>query len=351
MSDRISLFDVVVVGAGLAGLVCAEQLQHQGLNVLVLDKSRGVGGRVATRRLHDTCADLGLPYFSIQGKQTQQLLHRLRENNLVRPWTGNIYELNSQTDLLPMPTVERYIAASGLNAIAKFLAQDLEVWREWRVTGLNPTENQTWQILSDNRAIAAKAVVVAIPAPQALMLLEASPLPLPSEFLDNLSSVQFAPCMTVIAGYDRDRTQDLWQAVRFLDDSQLAWAIWESSKRDNPKQPVLTFHSTARLAQGYLDTNDLSPIGDKLCERAAQLLLPWLNNPEWYQVHQWRYAFVNRSLKMPCLATTTPLPLVCCGDGFEENAIESQGQEHKHLENALNSGMAAAIAITRSVSL
>jgi len=350
MSDRISLFDVVVVGAGLAGLVCAKELQHQELNAVVLDKSRGVGGRIATRRLHDTCADLGLPYFSVQGKQTQQLLDCLQENNIIRPWTGKIYELNAQKDWLPMATVQRYVASGGINAIAKFLAQDLEVWREWRVTALKPTENRTWQIFSEDRAIAAKAVVVAIPAPQALMLLEASSLSLPSEFLDNLSSVQFDPCITVIAGYHRDRGLS-WQAVKFLDDPQLLWAIWESSKRDNLKQPILTLHSTAQFAQDCLDTKDLSPIRDKLCDRAAQVLLPWLNHPQWHQVHRWRYAFVSRSLKMPCLTTTIPLPLVCCGDWFEENAIALHKQEYRHLENALNSGMAAAIEITRSLSV
>lgn len=143
MSDRQSLFDVVVVGAGLTGLVCARQLQSQGLKVIVLDKSRGVGGRVATRRLHDTCADLGLPYLSVQGKQTQQLLDRLYEENIVRPWTGNIYELNAQKNWHLMPTAERYIASSGINAIAKFLAQDLEIWREWRVTALTPTDTKS----------------------------------------------------------------------------------------------------------------------------------------------------------------------------------------------------------------
>jgi renalase len=350
MSDRISLFDVVVVGAGLAGLVCARQLQHQGLNVVVLDKSRGVGGRVATRRLHDTCADLGLPYFSVQGKQTQQLLDRLQENQIVRPWTGNIYQLDAQNWQL-MPSVEPYIASIGINAIAKFLAQGLEVWREWRVTALNQTLERTWQIFSDEKAIAAKAVVVAIPAPQALMLLEASTLSLPSEFFDYLRAVEFDPCLSVIAGYDRESHSESWQAVRFLDDPQLAWAIWESSKRDNLKQPVLTFHSTAQFAQGYLDTSDLCTMVHKICDRAAQVLLPWLNNPQWYQVHRWRYAFVSRPLKMPCLATTTPLPLVCCGDWFEEDAIKSQKQEHRHLENALNSGMAAATELMQAINL
>ena len=41
---------VAVIGAGLAGAACARGLQAAGVQVTVFDKSRGVGGRLATRR-------------------------------------------------------------------------------------------------------------------------------------------------------------------------------------------------------------------------------------------------------------------------------------------------------------
>lgn len=49
-------FDVAVIGAGMAGLICAQQLQRAGYSVVMLEKSRGVGGRMATRRVSDTRA-------------------------------------------------------------------------------------------------------------------------------------------------------------------------------------------------------------------------------------------------------------------------------------------------------
>jgi predicted NAD/FAD-dependent oxidoreductase len=65
------------------------------------------------------------------------------------------------------------------------------------------------------------------------------------------------------------------------------------------------------------------------------LLIPWLDTPDWFQVHRWRYAFPSHSLNQDCLDAGTLFPLVCCGDWCGGNLIES----------AMNSGLAAAAQI------
>lgn len=51
--------DVVVIGAGLAGLTCAVELSRAGLDVAVLEASDGVGGRIRTDRVDDMLLDRG----------------------------------------------------------------------------------------------------------------------------------------------------------------------------------------------------------------------------------------------------------------------------------------------------
>jgi phytoene dehydrogenase-like protein len=51
--------DVVVVGAGLAGLRCARELARTGLDVLVVEASDAVGGRVRTDRVDGFLLDRG----------------------------------------------------------------------------------------------------------------------------------------------------------------------------------------------------------------------------------------------------------------------------------------------------
>ncbi|MDP3490273.1 MAG: FAD-dependent oxidoreductase, partial [Phenylobacterium sp.] len=42
---------IAIIGAGMAGLSCAEALSDAGHAVQVLDKGRGPGGRMSTRRI------------------------------------------------------------------------------------------------------------------------------------------------------------------------------------------------------------------------------------------------------------------------------------------------------------
>ena len=357
------MFDVAIIGAGLAGLTCAQQLHQAGYSVVVVDKSRGVGGRMATRRLHDTRADHGVRYLEPQGKLLQPLIEILVQRGILQAWTDTIYELkptklesgvtshSHPSPLTPHPSqLTRYVAPAGMTAVAKFLATNLEIWLNRRVESITPTEKQTWHLTLDStdempKELTARAVVVAIPAPQALMLLE--PLVqtnLPPAFLDSLRCVEFDPCLSVMAGYSavgeiHQLPLPAWKACTISNDTDLAWIGLDSSKRSDAQIPIFVLQSTAEFAKLYLDTEDLKPAGQQLLSRAAQLLLPWLDRPDWFQVHRWRYAFPSRPLNQDCLDTTTPLPLVCCGDWCGGNLIES----------AMNSGLAAAAKINRQL--
>lgn len=204
------MFDVAIIGAGIAGLTCAQQLRHAGYRVVVLDKSLGVGGRVATRRVNQMRVDHGLPYLEPQGERIRELIRVLRSRHILELWdtVGSSYA-----------TIPQYVAPAGMSAIAKFLASHLEIKLDHRVQAITPTTDGTWQISCFDlpEIVTAHAVAIAIPAPQALMVLESlSENVLPRTFLDRLRSVQFDPCLTVLAGYPSSVPLNLsWKQVTF----------------------------------------------------------------------------------------------------------------------------------------
>jgi renalase len=59
MTTEKTSVDVIVIGAGLSGLIAAHTVQANGVRVVVLDKGRGVGGLLATRRTDSGVFDHG----------------------------------------------------------------------------------------------------------------------------------------------------------------------------------------------------------------------------------------------------------------------------------------------------
>jgi predicted NAD/FAD-dependent oxidoreductase len=85
---------------------------------------------------------------------------------------------------------------------------------------------------------------------------------------------------------------------------------------------VFVVHSSAIFAERYLEAADLPTVGQELLDRTSEYLIPWLKQPEWLQVHRWRYAFCRNPLPVSCLAAEGTLPLVCAGDLCGEGQIE-----------------------------
>ncbi|MBW4581102.1 MAG: FAD-dependent oxidoreductase [Tildeniella nuda ZEHNDER 1965/U140] len=349
--------DIAVVGAGMAGLICAQQLQQAGDRVMILEKSRGVGGRIATRRLHETLADHGTCYLTPKGEAFQGFVERLVAAGVVQSWTDTVHELSPVGTLSASPATDRYpryVAPDGMTAIAKSLAAELDIRFSHLVQSLTLVNNTHWQLTVQRtnldqtkvtETLTAKAIVVAIPAPQAAVLLQALPSDvLPEAFLQQVQSVAFVPCLSVMAGYALDRQQDWYaqypdvRSLTFTKNGNLSWLGLDSSKRSASQQTVFVLQSTPAFAEQYLDAIDLQAAGYQLLKRSAEKLTPWLAKPDWLQVHRWRYAFAKAPLADTYLVASTPIPLVCagdwCGGTKAEHAFLSGLAAAKHLSHS-----------------
>lgn len=359
--EMASMATIAVVGAGIAGLVCAQALQMAGHQVLVLEKSRGVGGRMATRRVAGTFADHGVRYLISDGDRLGQLLGVLHDRRIVRAWRGAIAQILPDGNCHLLSHSRRYVGREGINAVAKWLAQGLTIYRQHQVVALQP-EGEHWNLtVNDTHAVeptpasfpdalAIDAVVLAIPAPQASALL--APLGewgLPQEIQAAVDAVEFEPCLTAIATYPAHQWDALdhsqsWHGVLFEQHPDLAWIAFENSKRPTATQeedalPVFIFQSTAAFAQQYLSADHLDEAAHHLMKQAAEHLYEWIASPVEVSVHRWRYAIAHHCHPQPYLATQKPLPLVCSGDWCGGNQVQ----------DAIASGLASATYLNQDL--
>ncbi|HEY9736739.1 MAG TPA: FAD-dependent oxidoreductase [Trichocoleus sp.] len=339
------VWDIVVVGAGLAGLVCARRLQTAGYRVLVLEKSRGLGGRLATRRVQDQAIDHGCRFLEpAQSLLAQQLVEQLSAEGVLHSWSPTCYDLSTD-NLQECPTEEWLAAPAGMTAVAKRLAEGLEIRRQAKVVGLQPEIRPAihWQVALEETGqgplpVSAQAVVLAVPAPQALEILQ--PLVklkvgLEPALLAELQAVAFNASITLFAGYDAPPQEKLsaghqgWM-VYGNSATPFAWVGLDSSKRAVPQQPVVVIQSCDRFAQRYLNEPDLSEAGQTLLQQTAHVVGQDLAEPLWTQVHRWRYAFPKTPAAASSLITHHPLPLACAGDwcgGADAGAALTSGWE------------------------
>ena len=59
---------IAVIGAGMAGLACAQELLRADAKVTVFERSRGLGGRLATRRQGDLAFDHGAQFVTARSR-------------------------------------------------------------------------------------------------------------------------------------------------------------------------------------------------------------------------------------------------------------------------------------------
>ncbi|MCA9957062.1 MAG: NAD(P)-binding protein, partial [Anaerolineales bacterium] len=128
--------DVLVVGAGLAGLLAANQLQAAGHSVQVVEKARGVGGRLATWRLGPGRGDYGAQFFTVREPQFQAIVDEWLALGLAfewtRGWAAGSAVNNGADDGFP-----RYAITGGMTAVAKHLAQTVSIHNQTKLTQIH----------------------------------------------------------------------------------------------------------------------------------------------------------------------------------------------------------------------
>ncbi len=341
---------MIVIGAGIGGLACAVGLHLNGVRVQLLEKSRGVGGRMSTRREAPWSFDHGAPLLQAHSE-------RLRNQLLAFESAGRL---------------ERYYASwigvPGMNAFARSFVDDLPDTPHGPLTptlgatvhSISRSDGRWRATLDDGNTYDADVIVLAVPAPQAVAILQRRSLTgegnaetsaeahLPTQVdttvdpiasavqrtCDALRAVYMTPCWSVMLAL-RDDVPDSTldgSLLPSIGDTEMR-TYAQHTRPGRSRRPAFVLHTSAAWTISRLEQlpSDIEAIVRNAIAH---------DQPTWeiehLRAHRWRYAQVTRGLPNDFL-WHTDATLGACGDWARVNDADANG-----IERAIASGRALA---------
>ncbi len=313
--------DVLVIGAGISGLIAAAELQRAGRRVLMIEKGRGVGGRLASRRIDGATLDYGAQFVTARDPRFAAVLEHGRHNGTTAEWCRGF---GGGAD-----GHVRWRGRPAMSAVAKHLALGLDLHLETPVVALR-SAGDGWRVeASTGCTFTAAAVVLTPPVPQSLAILDAGGIALAPEMRTRLAAIEYERCLAVMAVLESPSRipppGGLTPGV-----GPIAW-IADNQLKGISAKPAATIHATHAFSLEHWD-RDRQESGRALLEAAT----PWLGAAiQTFQIHGWRYSKPMRVVERSCVLVSQSPLLVLAGDAFDGPRVEG----------AALSGWAAAEAL------
>ncbi len=263
---------VGIVGAGLAGLACADALVAAGHRVWLFDKGRGPGGRMATRRvataLGEASFDHGAQYFTARDPGFAALAEHWCAQGIARRW--------------PAAGADAWVGVPGMSAVIRERCAGHRVEFGALVKGL-AREGGRWRLVGLPAAHDPfDAVVVAIPAEQAAGMVSLHDFAMARVAL----LARSLPCWTAMFAF----AAPLPGAPPLLrDKGMIGWAARNSAKPARTGPEAWVVQASAEWSQAWLEQPAPAVEAALLAGLLAELGLP-ATTPIHAAAHRWRYA-------------------------------------------------------------
>ena len=316
-------YDLLIIGAGICGLMAASALRDQGLTVGVVDKGRSVGGRLATRRIGGGRADHGAQFFTVRDETFQRHVDRWIATGLVYEWSRG-WSSGSSASGAP-DGYPRYAVRDGMNMLAKRVAAELsgdhniELLLSVQISALSQHGGDWLARDSQGESYQATTLIVTSPVPQSLAMLEAGGVQLSPDDQHDLEQVHYAPCLCGLFHINGEVKLPDPGAVQRPKEA-ITWIADNQAKGISPLATLLTVHAGSVFSLNNYDA-DASEVLPYLRAEIEPFLGANARIQE-EQLKRWRYALPLVLHPAPFLRAAGLPPLYFGGDAFGGPRIE-----------------------------
>jgi len=283
---------IAVIGAGVGGLALARQLAQDG-DVVVFEKARGVGGRMATRYADPFFFDHGAQCFTARSKAFQGFVKPLIEEGVIAEWKGKVINLEVGKKTTKRLWFEVHLVASpNMNSLCKHLSGGVDIRLSTEVAPLGTRKEDGWHLTDkEGKPLGVFDWVISTAPPAQTAALFGKSLPKTTP----LANSTLSGCYALMLGFNRTWDQS-WIAAK-VRNNPLKWISVNSTKPGrNPDVTCLVAHSRGSWADEHMDMD---------MNEAEALLLAEFSNVTgmdakaavFKALHRWRYAIVEDTQK------------------------------------------------------
>ncbi len=316
--QNIEKYDVVIVGAGISGITAGKYLHKNGFSVKILDKGKAIGGRLATRRINfndeQLQIDYGCKYLEAHTFEFSQELVDLIKNDTIKKWTTS----NQNTFLDELEKNLKFIGRQSMRQIAIELSKDLSISNSVKITNINYAGDD-WNIIDDKkRLIKAEAVILTMPVPQSLELINNSKLEIPTEIYNNLAKVEYARSIAGILILENNSNIKNEGGLKF-EDGPISFITDNNLKGVNNSLTALTIEMANDFSIENWGRSD-EEIAELIIEASSEYFNSKVLKS---QIHKWKYSTPLKSYPKKFESVNLPGKLYFAGDAFLGNNVES----------------------------
>ncbi|MFQ5399062.1 MAG: NAD(P)/FAD-dependent oxidoreductase [Anaerolineae bacterium] len=331
---NIEEVEILIVGAGMAGLMAAESLSASRHQVLVLEQALHVGGRMATSAIGSDLADTGAQFFTARSAAFQACVRAWLAQGLVFQW-GQGWATEGTADPVE-DGYPRYAVHGGMRALPEQLARGLNVRAGVTLASVTAVAGGWQAVDTDSRAYFARALVLTPPVPQSLALLAAGKISLAAADQAALARITYAPCLTGLFLINGEAHLPRPGAL-LKQDAPIFW-IGDNRRKGLSSQTLITAHAGPAFSERYWN----APQGEVL-EAMLSHIRPFLAAGAGVgeaRLLRWPYTLPLTLHPRRCLLAAGLPPLAFAGDAFAGPRVEG---------SAL-SGLAAAAAVSAALA-
>jgi len=301
---------IIIIGAGMTGLMAGKSLASSDLPVIVLEKSRGVGGRLATRRFEGGVFDHGVNDFTIRDERLREYINDWEKRQLLTVW----FSTGSQSG----ESEKHYRGIPSMTAVPKDLAKTLRIERGTRVVSLRRIEDH-WLVESDEDTYyRGSAVILTPPLPQAVQILEKADISKKSEDMTLVREIHYEPAdMLLIHAPDAPPLPGT--GCTSPNSDSILKVTDNAVKGITDTRGYFTVHCSQEFSISGIHKSDeevyreLSPIIEDVIGAGITV----------YQIHRWRYSRPLNAPGIPYLEIGKGSNLFVAGDGLAGGSVQS----------------------------